>query len=199
MRRGSQPGRRGRPRGRRSSSRRAAVADRRSSRRRRARPASPSRLATACIVAGAIAFRSATRGRAPTRSAERATAAATSSAAPGGTIERIVSETATTSSSVGRSSIPSANCAVRALRPAIVRNDPRAPGGEDAPDRGTHRTGADDADRDHAASLLRERPQRPCRPITLRRAPVAQWTERRTSNPRVGGSNPPGRIEKTCK
>ena len=25
-------------------------------------------------------------------------------------------------------------------------------------------------------------------------APVAQWTERRTSNPRVGGSNPPGRI-----
>ena len=26
------------------------------------------------------------------------------------------------------------------------------------------------------------------------RAPVAQWTERRTSNPRVGGSNPPGRI-----
>ena len=27
------------------------------------------------------------------------------------------------------------------------------------------------------------------------RAPVAQGTERRTSNPRVGGSNPPGRIE----
>jgi hypothetical protein len=26
------------------------------------------------------------------------------------------------------------------------------------------------------------------------RAPVAQWTERRTSNPRVGGSNPPGRM-----
>src|SRR4026207_2508080 len=26
------------------------------------------------------------------------------------------------------------------------------------------------------------------------RAPVAQGTERRTSNPRVGGSNPPGRI-----
>src|SRR6201997_4905303 len=25
-------------------------------------------------------------------------------------------------------------------------------------------------------------------------APVAQWTERRTSNPRVGGSNPPGRV-----
>ena len=27
-------------------------------------------------------------------------------------------------------------------------------------------------------------------------APVAQWTERRTSNPRVGGSNPPGRISR---
>jgi hypothetical protein len=26
------------------------------------------------------------------------------------------------------------------------------------------------------------------------RAPVAQWTERRTSNPRVGGSNPPRRV-----
>ena len=26
-------------------------------------------------------------------------------------------------------------------------------------------------------------------------APVAQWTERRTSNPRVGGSNPPGRMK----
>ena len=32
-------------------------------------------------------------------------------------------------------------------------------------------------------------------PGTLSSAPVAQWTERRTSNPRVGGSNPPGRIE----
>ena len=28
------------------------------------------------------------------------------------------------------------------------------------------------------------------------RAPVAQWTERRTSNPRVGGSNPPRRTYK---
>ena len=35
---------------------------------------------------------------------------------------------------------------------------------------------------------------RPCR-LPSRRAPVAQWTERRTSNPRVAGSNPPGRIK----
>src|SRR5262249_9334711 len=33
-----------------------------------------------------------------------------------------------------------------------------------------------------------------------RSAPVDQWTERRTSNPRVGGSNPPRRIPATaCK
>jgi hypothetical protein len=29
-------------------------------------------------------------------------------------------------------------------------------------------------------------------------APVAQGTERRTSNPRVGGSNPPGRVSNSC-
>ena len=52
------------------------------------------------------------------------------------------------------------------------------------------------------------RPARPDRSLTVRgrradyphgRAPVAQWTERRTSNPRVAGSNPAGRIGSTCK
>jgi len=33
-------------------------------------------------------------------------------------------------------------------------------------------------------------------PLRLRQAPVAQRTERRTSNPRVGGSNPPGGVGK---
>ena len=50
----------------------------------------------------------------------------------------------------------------------------------------------------------RLRPARPDRALTAcgrarrlpcQRAPVAQWTERRTSNPRVAGSNPAGRIE----
>src|SRR5919108_1821121 len=36
----------------------------------------------------------------------------------------------------------------------------------------------------------------PSRRLPSPHAPVAQWTERRTSNPRVGGSNPPGRIER---
>src|SRR5207249_12047345 len=33
-----------------------------------------------------------------------------------------------------------------------------------------------------------------CGRLPCLRAPVAQWTERRTSNPRVAGSNPAGRI-----
>ena len=33
------------------------------------------------------------------------------------------------------------------------------------------------------------------RNVQAKRAPVAQWTERRTSNPRVAGSNPAGRME----
>ena len=41
------------------------------------------------------------------------------------------------------------------------------------------------------AAAHRSEPSR----LPSRRAPVAQWTERRTSNPRVGGSNPPGRIK----
>ena len=34
------------------------------------------------------------------------------------------------------------------------RNNPCAPGAENTPDRGAHRTGTDDADRDHGANLL---------------------------------------------
>src|SRR5689334_3791623 len=37
-------------------------------------------------------------------------------------------------------------------------------------------------------------PPGPACTLTRPPAPVAQWTERRTSNPRVGGSNPPRRI-----
>ena len=36
---------------------------------------------------------------------------------------------------------------------------------------------------------------RPACRLPSRRAPVAQWTERRTSNPRVAGSNPAGRMK----
>src|SRR3954467_5814335 len=43
--------------------------------------------------------------------------------------------------------------------------------------------------------LERVRHRRQSSGLPFRHAPVAQWTERRTSNPRVGGSNPPGRID----
>ena len=43
--------------------------------------------------------------------------------------------------------------------------------------------------------MVRRGSARSARASTLRKAPVAQGTERRTSNPRVAGSNPAGRIE----
>ena len=97
-----------------------------------------------------------------------------------------------------------ASAAARARRRVAVfaRSAPRAwrrpcapAGGENAPDRRAHRPGTDDADRDHAASLLAPPGGRRAGRLPYEHAPVAQWTERRTSNPRVGGSNPPGRIE----
>ncbi len=79
----------------------------------------------------------------------------------------------------------------RSLAPPGQRgHDPRASGGVRRADGAPHRPGPDEPDRDdHAGTIIPRNPPIPCSS-----APVAQWTERRTSNPRVGGSNPPGRI-----
>ena len=88
---------------------------------------------------------------------------------------------------------PLARRAVRGLRPSPWRR-------RSIPRRRTrgrarsHGARADDPDRGHPRAYSPAPVTTAARRLRLRPAPVAQWTERRTSNPRVGGSNPPGRI-----
>ena len=191
--RGSQPGWRGRPRGRRSSSRRAAAADRRSSRQRQRGPLH--RAGSQPRASLPVRSRSGRRrgvGRQPARPSGRQHPRPRAQHRAGRS-RGSMSEAATTSSSVGSSSMPSASCAVRALRPSIVATTRAPPAARTRPTAAPIAPGLTMPTvitrRAYSASDRNGRAGR----LRYDDAPVAQWTERRTSNPRVGGSNPPGR------